>query len=64
MRFKLKIAINQNFALVIYSDLFMSHTQVQVCIKLDNLVGEKYQLISKSIPRTVKNKYTLVHCLL
>jgi hypothetical protein len=33
----------------------MSHTQVQVCKKLDNLVGEKNQLISKSLPRTVKN---------
>jgi hypothetical protein len=32
----------------------MSHTQVQVCKKLDNSVGEKNQLISKSLPRTVK----------
>jgi hypothetical protein len=31
----------------------MFHTQVQVCKKLDNLVGEKNQLISKSLPKTV-----------
>jgi hypothetical protein len=30
----------------------MSHTQVQVCKKLDNSISEKNQLISKSLPRT------------
>jgi hypothetical protein len=35
-------------------DLFISHTKVQVCKKLDNSIGEKNQLISKSLPRTVK----------
>jgi hypothetical protein len=57
MGLKLKSAINQNFAWLPpkkISDLFMSYTQVQVCKKLDNLVGEKNQLISKSLPRTVK----------
>jgi hypothetical protein len=52
MGLKLKKTINQNFAQKI-SDLFMSHTRVQVCKKLDNSVGEKNQLISKSLPRTV-----------
>jgi hypothetical protein len=44
MGLKLKKAINQNFAWLPpkkISDLFMSHTQVQVCKILDNSVGEK-----------------------
>jgi hypothetical protein len=50
MGLKIKKATNQNFAWLPpkkISDLFMSHTQVQVCKKLDNSVGEKSQLISK-----------------
>jgi hypothetical protein len=56
MGLKLKKAINQNFAWLPpqkNSDWFMSHTQVQVCKKLDNSIGVKNQLISKSLPRTV-----------
>jgi hypothetical protein len=56
MGLKLKKAINQNFACLPpkkISYVFMSHTQVQVCKKLDNSVGEKNQPISKSLPRTV-----------
>jgi hypothetical protein len=55
MGLKLKKAINHNFAWLPpkkNSNLFMSHTQVQVCKKLDNKVGEKNQPISKSLPRT------------
>jgi hypothetical protein len=57
MGLKLKNTKNQNFVWwhpKKVSDLFMSHTQVQLCKKLDSLIGEKYQLISKSLPRTVK----------
>jgi hypothetical protein len=40
------------------SDLFMFHIQVKVCKKLDNSVGEKNQLIFKSLPRTVNCNIT------
>jgi hypothetical protein len=56
MWLKLKKAINQNFAWLPpqkIRDLFISHTLVQVFKKLDNSVGEKNQLIFKSLPRTV-----------
>jgi hypothetical protein len=55
MGLKLKKAINQNFAWLPpknISDLFMSYTQVQVCKKTRQFaVGEKNQLISKSLYR-------------
>jgi hypothetical protein len=60
MGLKLKKAKNKNFAWLPpkkNSDLFMFHTQVQVCKKLDNSVGEKNQLIFKSLPRTVKTNW-------
>jgi hypothetical protein len=62
MGLKLKKTINQNFACLPpkkISDLFMSHIQVQACKKQDSLVGEKNQLISKSLPRTVKTTLIL-----
>jgi hypothetical protein len=52
MGLKLKKAIISKFCMVTpqkNSYLFMSHTQVQVCKKLDKSVVEKYQLISKSL---------------
>jgi hypothetical protein len=58
MGLKLKKDINQDFAWLPppkkISDLFMSHTQVQICKKQDNSVGEKNQVMCKSLPRTVK----------
>jgi hypothetical protein len=63
MGLKLKKAINQIFAWLPpkkISDLFMSHTQLQVCIKLDNSIGEKNQLISKSLPKTIKNNINYI----
>jgi dynein heavy chain 1 len=36
----------------------MSCTQLQVCKKLDNSIGENNQLISKSLPRTIKHTHT------
>jgi hypothetical protein len=62
MGLKLKKAINQNFAWLPpqkFSDLVMSHSQLQVCKKLDNSVGVKNQLISKLLPKTVKQIFNL-----
>jgi hypothetical protein len=64
MRLKLKKGYKSKFCMVTppktVSDLFISHTQVQVCKKLDNSIDEKNQLIFKSLPRTVKCKFSMI----
>jgi hypothetical protein len=58
-----KITKNQNFAWLPPKKtlwfIYMSYTQVQICKKLYNSVGEKSQLISKSLPRTVTSLFLL-----